>query len=303
MDAGATTGGGGDVHAAAAAAGLTDDDLTPPADRGSPAGTPTLKEEEGKRAGDNRPRDKPPYSYVALIAMAIQDSSQKRQTLSGIYDFIVSAFPYYEHNKKGWQNSIRHNLSLNECFVKVPRDHGGDRKGNFWVVDPAFEDMFEKGNYRRRKRVRRPLRVPGLLPGLSPSPAAGYLGPGGGLGSVYAESVYAQPQSPWAHGSPSVLTRCVSPGGYAHAGAVGYYYHHHHHPPHPGHFHHHHHPPPPFGAHRHPSVLAPHGGCPYGGGTPQSVSPGGGGGGVVPPVAGYPQYCAVEADTVQLHSF
>ncbi|XP_054913841.1 forkhead box L3 [Poeciliopsis prolifica] len=114
---------------------------------------------------------RPAYSYIALIAMAIQQNPDQRVTLSGIYDFIMRRFPYYRSNQRAWQNSIRHNLSLNSCFVKVPRTEGNEKgKGNFWTFAAGCEsmlDLFENGNFRRRRR-RRSSRI-----GLGPAEGSG----------------------------------------------------------------------------------------------------------------------------------
>uniref|UniRef100_A0AAG5CS34 Fork-head domain-containing protein n=1 Tax=Anopheles atroparvus TaxID=41427 RepID=A0AAG5CS34_ANOAO len=98
---------------------------------------------------------KPPYSYISLTAMAIWSSPDKMLPLSDIYKFITDRFPYYRKNTQRWQNSLRHNLSFNDCFIKVPRRPDRPGKGAYWALHPQAFDMFENGSLlRRRKRFK-----------------------------------------------------------------------------------------------------------------------------------------------------
>lgn len=113
---------------------------------------------------------KPPLSYISMIVMAIQSSPTRMCTLNEIYQFIMDNFPYYRQQQRRWQNSIRHSLSFNDCFVKLTRPptddtHGHSSsssscsgKGGYWTLHSQSGSMFDNGCFlRRQKRFRCPL--------------------------------------------------------------------------------------------------------------------------------------------------
>ncbi|XP_067169197.1 forkhead box protein L2-like [Apteryx mantelli] len=103
------------------------------------------------------PGNKPAQSYIALISTAILSSPEKKLLLSDIYQWIMDNYPYFKNKEKSWRNSVRHNLSLNECFVKAGRSDNG--KGHFWAIHPANLEDFAKGDYHRRRARRRIRRM------------------------------------------------------------------------------------------------------------------------------------------------
>lgn len=137
--------------------------------------------------------EKPPYSYAQLIVQSISASPEKQLTLSGIYSFISKHYPYYRKEaNKGWQNSIRHNLSLNRFnwfsgrwkrswgplaefqfrsryFIKVARSQDEPGKGSFWRIDPNSEaKLIDQSYKKRRQRGSQCFRTPFGLPRSAP---------------------------------------------------------------------------------------------------------------------------------------
>ncbi|CAF0840552.1 unnamed protein product [Brachionus calyciflorus] len=113
----------------------------------------------------NMAHAKPPYSYISLITMAIQNNSSKMCTLAEIYQFIMDLFPYYRQNQQRWQNSIRHSLSFNDCFIKVPRSPDRPGKGSYWTLHPESGNMFENGCYLRRQKRFKCIKKDGIRGG------------------------------------------------------------------------------------------------------------------------------------------
>jgi forkhead box protein J1 len=95
---------------------------------------------------------KPHFSYAQIITQALKTSSTGKLTLSEIYAWIEENFDYYRHANPVWKNSIRHNLSLNKCFRKVPRDPGTRGKGGKWAID---YDVLAQEESRRRKKSQK----------------------------------------------------------------------------------------------------------------------------------------------------
>ncbi|KAL9102908.1 MAG: hypothetical protein Q9163_002000 [Psora crenata] len=93
---------------------------------------------------------KPQYSYAMLIGMSILRSPERKLTLAQIYKWISDSFSHYRKEDSGWQNSIRHNLSLNKAFIKRERPKDDPGKGNYWAIKPGCECQFIKDKGARR---------------------------------------------------------------------------------------------------------------------------------------------------------
>ncbi|PNJ15293.1 FOXM1 isoform 2 [Pongo abelii] len=115
----------------------------------------------------NSASERPPYSYMAMIQFAINSTERKRMTLKDIYTWIEDHFPYFKHiAKPGWKNSIRHNLSLHDMFVRETSANG---KVSFWTIHPSANryltlDQVFKQQKRPNPELRRNMTIKTELP-------------------------------------------------------------------------------------------------------------------------------------------
>ncbi|OJJ39327.1 hypothetical protein ASPWEDRAFT_169181 [Aspergillus wentii DTO 134E9] len=136
--------------------------VTPPPRSPDTAGARTAKQsplynrgmmmestEEIDYSNDSSKDLKPPYSYATLIAQAIFSSEEEKLTLNNIYNWIMDKYAFYRHSQSGWQNSIRHNLSLNKAFQKVPRRTDEPGKGMKWQIAPEYREEYWKKQLRK----------------------------------------------------------------------------------------------------------------------------------------------------------
>ncbi|XP_050303985.1 forkhead box protein O-like isoform X2 [Anthonomus grandis grandis] len=194
--AAAAAAGGGGGGAAAAATGVVEGGGNKCPVPVPVSGLPTKKNSSRRNAWGN-------LSYADLITQAITTSPDKRLTLSQIYEWMVQNVAYFKdkgdsNSSAGWKNSIRHNLSLHNRFMRVQNE--GTGKSSWWMINPDAKpgksprrravsmetSKFEKRRGRVKKKVE--MMRNGTMPDQPPSPS-----------SSVSESLDLFPESPTIH--------------------------------------------------------------------------------------------------------
>jgi len=106
---------------------------------------------QGNSSGSSQPVSniRPKVPYFDMIAEALVASPRRKMILKEIYNYISDKYPYFEDvNPKGWKSGVRHNLSVNSCFIKVGKCK--EHKGHYWAVHPASYEDFARGDYNHK---------------------------------------------------------------------------------------------------------------------------------------------------------
>ncbi|KAH6639140.1 hypothetical protein C7974DRAFT_449069 [Boeremia exigua] len=102
---------------------------------------------------EDEPIDKE-QPYAQLIYRALLTAPQHTMVLRDIYDWFKTYTDKATHSEtKGWQNSIRHNLSMNGAFEKVDSPAEATTKGFMWRLTPASLREGVKSTTRYRSKA------------------------------------------------------------------------------------------------------------------------------------------------------
>ena len=105
---------------------------------------------------------RPKITYIQLIAEALLNAKEKELRLSEIYNAIVKRYPFYNLKNKGWQISIRHNLSIHKGQYFNLFEKCANGKGGIWKLMPEGEEYYKIGNKRGKTRgikKRKPRKI------------------------------------------------------------------------------------------------------------------------------------------------
>lgn len=90
----------------------------------------------------------PEMTFLELIVRAIMESPTQMLYLQEIYDSLEWKYPYFQVAEPSWKNSVRHNLSMHPCFIKMKPCE--KRKGFYWGIHQANLPDFRHGKFGRR---------------------------------------------------------------------------------------------------------------------------------------------------------
>ncbi len=164
---------------------------------------------------------KPAFTYGQLISQAIMSAENEMATLNDIYEYMKSHYAHFRRPEffKGWQNSIRHNLSLNPGFEVKQRGPEDTGKGGYWCFVPKTRDQMRSDAWGPRSSRKSPpkrrseTRTPGGSPGARKT-SGGAKGhqPGEAAGGSPTRKVKRSPKtSPNMRGIPNSNARDQTP--------------------------------------------------------------------------------------------
>lgn len=126
------------------------------ADNGSDGGPPSSPEKQ--KHLEKETHQEKIVSYTEMIAKAIFATPNNMSTLADIYNYLIVKYPILKSRGKSWKNSVRHTLSLNEWFIKIPKLDNA--KCCYWSVHPVYVQRFKRGDFQKQRKTSTKLRTP-----------------------------------------------------------------------------------------------------------------------------------------------